>query len=57
VLLENIIPLTKNEKTEVPEHYECPFLTKELWISATGKFRLVVLQMNLRKSLGELWKH
>jgi hypothetical protein len=37
VLLENIIPLTENENTEVPEHYECPFLTKELWISATGK--------------------
>jgi hypothetical protein len=42
VLLENIIPLTENENTEVP-HYECPFLTKELWISATGKFLLVVL--------------
>jgi hypothetical protein len=37
VLLENIIPLTENENTEVPEHYECPFLTKELWISAAGK--------------------
>jgi MoaA/NifB/PqqE/SkfB family radical SAM enzyme len=36
VILENIIPLTKNENKEIPESYECPFLEKELWVSATG---------------------
>jgi glycosyltransferase involved in cell wall biosynthesis/MoaA/NifB/PqqE/SkfB family radical SAM enzyme len=52
VLLENIISLTENENTEVPEHYECPFLTKELWISATGKVSPCCAPDNLRKSLG-----
>ena len=53
VLLENIIPLTENENTEVPEHYECPFLTKELWISATGKVSPCCAPDNLRKALGD----
>lgn len=53
VLLENIIPLTENESTEVPDEYECPFLTKELWISATGKISPCCAPDNLRKSLGE----
>ena len=53
VLLENIIPLTDNENTGVPEHYECPFLTKELWISATGKVSPCCAPDNLRKSLGD----
>jgi len=53
VLLENIFPLTENENTEVPEHYECPFLTKELWISATGKVSPCCAPDNLRKSLGD----
>ena len=54
VLLENIIPLTENKNTEVPEHYECPFLSKELWISATGKVSPCCAPDNLRKSLGDL---
>ncbi|MDR0910759.1 MAG: radical SAM protein, partial [Spirochaetaceae bacterium] len=37
VLLENIIPLTYSEKFYIPDDYECPFLGRELWISATGK--------------------
>ncbi|QNA46477.1 glycosyltransferase [Lacibacter sediminis] len=53
VLLENIIPLTEDENSEVPWHYECPFLTKELWISATGKISPCCAPDNLRKSLGE----
>jgi len=53
VLLENIIPLSENENTEVPEHYDCPFLSKELWISATGKISPCCAPDNLRKSLGD----
>jgi MoaA/NifB/PqqE/SkfB family radical SAM enzyme len=53
VLLENIIPLSINENIEVPEEYECPFLTKELWISATGKISPCCAPDNLRKSLGD----
>jgi radical SAM protein with 4Fe4S-binding SPASM domain len=37
----------------VPEDYECPFLTKELWISATGKISPCCAPDNLRKSLGD----
>lgn len=53
VLLENIIPLKDNETQELPEEYECPFLTKELWISATGKISPCCAPDNLRKSLGD----
>lgn len=53
VLLENIIPLSEKESTEVPDEYECPFLAKELWISATGKISPCCAPDNLRKSLGE----
>ncbi|HRK28595.1 MAG TPA: glycosyltransferase [Chitinophagales bacterium] len=53
VLLENIIPLAENESEEVPEHYECPFLTKELWISATGNISPCCAPDNLRKTLGD----
>lgn len=53
VLLENIIPLTEYENKEVPENYECPFLTKELWISATGNISPCCAPDNLRKSLGD----
>lgn len=53
VILENIIPLHDNENVEVPLDYECPFLQKELWISATGKISPCCAPDNLRKSLGD----
>jgi glycosyltransferase involved in cell wall biosynthesis/MoaA/NifB/PqqE/SkfB family radical SAM enzyme len=53
VLLENIIPLTDTENIEVPFEYECPFLSKELWISATGKISPCCAPDNLRKALGD----
>jgi MoaA/NifB/PqqE/SkfB family radical SAM enzyme len=53
VLLENIVPLIENEQTEVPESYECPFLERELWISATGKISPCCAPDNLRQSLGD----
>lgn len=53
VILENIIPLQDNEENEVPESYVCPFLTKELWISATGKFSPCCAPDKLRQSLGD----
>jgi len=52
VILENIIPLHDNETKELPDDYECPFLTKELWISATGNISPCCAPDNLRKSLG-----
>ena len=53
VILENIIPLHDNETKELPEEYECPFLTKEIWISATGNISPCCAPDNLRKSLGD----
>jgi glycosyltransferase involved in cell wall biosynthesis/MoaA/NifB/PqqE/SkfB family radical SAM enzyme len=53
VILENIIPLHDNETKELPEEYECPFLNKELWISATGNISPCCAPDNLRKSLGD----
>lgn len=53
VLLENIIPLTPLEDKTVPEGYTCPFLNRELWISATGKFSPCCAPDELRQSLGD----
>jgi glycosyltransferase involved in cell wall biosynthesis/MoaA/NifB/PqqE/SkfB family radical SAM enzyme len=53
VILENIIPILENNNEDVPEEYECPFLTKELWISATGKISPCCAPDNLRKELGD----
>lgn len=52
VILENIIPLHKNENKEIPESYECPFLEKELWISATGNISPCCAPDEMRKTLG-----
>lgn len=53
VILENIIPLQKNENKEIPESYECPFLEKELWVSATGKISPCCAPDEQRKTLGD----
>ncbi len=53
VILENIIPLQKNENKEIPENYECPFLEKELWISATGKISPCCAPDEQRNTLGD----
>jgi MoaA/NifB/PqqE/SkfB family radical SAM enzyme len=53
VILENIIPLQMNESKEIPEDYECPFLEKELWISATGKISPCCAPDDLRNTLGD----
>jgi glycosyltransferase involved in cell wall biosynthesis/MoaA/NifB/PqqE/SkfB family radical SAM enzyme len=53
VLLENIIPIQEATNQDVPESYECPFLGKELWVSATGKYSPCCAPDELRKSLGD----
>ncbi len=54
VVLENFYPfsLTENNNENVPEHYNCPFLEKELWISATGKISPCCAPDEQRNSLG-----
>lgn len=53
VLLENIYPLEDIEKKEVPESYSCPFLKKEIWISATGKISPCCAPDKERDKLGD----
>lgn len=53
VILENIIPLQVQETKEVPDNYECPFLNRELWISATGKISPCCAPDELRNGLGD----
>lgn len=53
VLLEQITPLQAGQDKEVPEDYACPFLGKELWISATGKFSPCCAPDAQRQSLGD----
>jgi glycosyltransferase involved in cell wall biosynthesis/MoaA/NifB/PqqE/SkfB family radical SAM enzyme len=53
VILENIFPINQTAPGEIPEHYNCPFLEKELWISATGKISPCCAPDELRASLGD----
>lgn len=53
VILENIFPLPINENYEIHESYECPFLEKELWISATGKISPCCAPDEQRNTLGD----
>jgi MoaA/NifB/PqqE/SkfB family radical SAM enzyme len=53
VLLENFNLLSVNNLNEVPDDHECPFLGKELWISATGQISPCCAPDELRKSLGD----
>ena len=53
ILLEQIDYLQENEPQEVPYEYECPFLDRELWISATGKISPCCAPDELRNTLGD----
>lgn len=53
IILENIIPITPKQNREIPVEYNCPFLNKELWISATGKISPCCAPDKLRDSLGD----
>jgi len=53
IILENIFPLSVKQKKEIPKNFECPFLEKELWISATGKISPCCAPDELRDSLGD----
>ena len=53
IILEQIDYLQKQESAEVPYEYDCPFLEKELWISATGKISPCCAPDQQRNSLGD----
>jgi len=52
VVLENIVPIDEEKNQEIPNSYDCPFLGKELWISATGNISPCCAPDELRQSLG-----
>lgn len=52
IILENIHPLDEH-KSQVQEDTLCPFLGRELWISATGVISPCCAPDNLRRSLGD----
>ena len=54
ILLEQINYLKFEETNEVPYEYNCPFLEKELWVSATGKISPCCAPDEQRNSLGNL---
>lgn len=53
VILDNFLPLSLSETQMVPSDYDCPFLEKELWISAEGKISPCCAPDNLREGLGD----
>lgn len=53
VILENIVPLSIDSGKAVPEESECPFLGRELWVSATGVISPCCAPDQLRRSLGD----
>jgi glycosyltransferase involved in cell wall biosynthesis/MoaA/NifB/PqqE/SkfB family radical SAM enzyme len=53
VILENVQSLHYTEQKEIPADYECPFLGKEIWISATGKISPCCAPDKQRDSLGD----
>jgi len=57
ILLEQISYLKPQETSFVPYDYECPFLEKELWISATGKISPCCAPDEQRNSLGSFGQY
>lgn len=53
VLLENIEPLTTHLGPDLPVEYDCPFLEKELWVSAAGSISPCCAPDEQRRALGD----
>ena len=53
VLLENIFPLSEDDSTDIAPGGECPFLGREAWVAADGRFNPCCAPDALRKSLGD----
>lgn len=56
LLLENFERISERKQNRRSELKDCPFLGKELWISATGKIAPCCAPDNLRKNLGNFGK-
>ncbi|XHF22560.1 radical SAM protein [Corallococcus interemptor] len=54
VLLENILPLGAEAVTDLAPGAQCPFLGKEAWVSAVGRFDPCCAPDKERRTLGSL---
>lgn len=55
VLLEGVYELSEDprrESEEIPDHYQCPFLGRELWVAPDGRINPCCAPDDLRQSLG-----
>ncbi|MBS0616196.1 MAG: glycosyltransferase [Verrucomicrobia bacterium] len=53
ILLENIFPLSEDATEEILPEGVCPFLGKEAWVSAEGRFGPCCAPNEQRKTLGD----
>ena len=53
MLLENIFPLEQGAQVEIMPGAVCPFLGKEAWVSAEGRFNPCCAPDALRRTLGD----
>ena len=53
VLLENIFRLDQNDEGDIAPDGECPFLGREAWVAADGRFNPCCAPDALRRTLGE----
>ena len=53
VLLENIFKLDADDHEEIAAGAECPFLGKEAWVAADGRFNPCCAPDALRRTLGD----
>jgi hypothetical protein len=53
VLLQNILPLGETALTDLAPGGPCPFLGKEAWVSALGRFDPCCAPEEKRRALGE----
>ncbi len=55
VLLEGIYELPENptdDRPDIPDHYECPFLGREIWVAPDGRINPCCAPDELRQQLG-----
>jgi MoaA/NifB/PqqE/SkfB family radical SAM enzyme len=55
--LENVTPLPLTDRDEIQSDYECPFLGKELWVSATGRISPCCCPDAKRRTLGDFGRY
>jgi MoaA/NifB/PqqE/SkfB family radical SAM enzyme len=53
IILENFVPIIMKDMNDLEDTFDCPFLGKELWISAEGKISPCCAPSDKRDHLGD----